>query len=149
MMANSRFVYVTYIRTTQERLWDALTNPQTQRTFWFGYWQDCAWSQGAAWQMQKPDGSPCDEGEVEDITPMKSFVLSWRNVMRPELAQEGVSRMSCALETQGELVKLTVIHEMALDGSQLISAVSQGWPIILSSLKTYLETGAALTRPEG
>ncbi len=143
-MNNSRFVHVTYIRTTPEKLWKALIDPEFTRRFWNETWQDCAWKPGATWRLMIPDGRVADAGEVVEIEPQRRLVLRWRNEFMPELREEGYSRMTYEIEKKGESVKLTVIHEMERGGSKLIDAVSGGWPMILSSLKSLLETGQAL-----
>jgi len=140
------FVYVIYIRTTAEKLWHALTDPELNRQFWFGYAQECGWKAGSPWRMLKPDGSVADSGEVVEIDPPRRLVLSWRNEFRPELHAEGYSRMTWLIEPQGEMVRFTVIHEMDRPQSKFIEAVSQGWPQVLSSLKSLLETGESLRR---
>ncbi len=142
--AASSFVYVVYIRTTPDKLWQALTEPEFTRQFWAGTAQDCTWTAGASWKLMIPDGRVGDAGEVLEIEPGRKLVLSWRNEFRPELREEGFSRMTYLLEPQGEMVKLTVTHEMPRPGSKFIEAVSGGWPIILSSLKSLLETGESL-----
>jgi uncharacterized protein YndB with AHSA1/START domain len=100
-----------------------------------------------------PDGRVADSGAVLEIEPERKLVLSWRNEFKPELGDEGFSRMTYELEQQGESVKLTVIHEMDKPKSKLIDAVANGWPHILASLKSLLETGESLaetrTWPEG
>jgi uncharacterized protein YndB with AHSA1/START domain len=143
-MNNSRFVYVTYIRTTPENLWKALIDPEFTRRFWNETWQDCEWKPGATWRLMIPDGRVADAGEVVEIEPQRRLVLRWRNEFMPELREEGYSRMTYEIEKKGESMKLTVIHEMERGGSKLIDAVSGGWPMILSSLKSLLETGQAL-----
>jgi uncharacterized protein YndB with AHSA1/START domain len=143
-MAESTFVYVTYIRTTPAKLWEALLSPEFMRKYWMGCWQDCEWKVGAAWKMMFPDGRVTDMGEVVEIVPEKRLVLKWRNEFRPELKEEGFSRMSYELEPLGNQVKLTVVHEMDVPGSKLIQAVSNGWPKIMASLKSMLETGEGL-----
>ena len=143
-MNDSRFVYVTYIRTTPEKLWKALIDPEFTRRFWNETWQDCEWKPGATWRLMIPDGRVADAGEVVEIEPQQRLVLRWRNEFMPELREEGYSRMTYEIEKKGESVKLTVIHEMERGGSKLIDAVSGGWPMILSSLKSLLETGQAL-----
>ncbi len=152
-MSKSLFVYVTYIRSTPEKLWRALTEPEFTRQFWCDTWQDCGWTPGASWKLMIPDGRVGDSGEVLEIEPNKRLVLSWRNEFMPELREEGYSRMTYLLEQQGDMVKLTLTHEMERPQSQLIDAVSNGWPSLLASLKSMLETGEALeaTRrwPEG
>jgi hypothetical protein len=98
-MAESRFVYVTYIRTTPEKLWDALIEPEFTRKYWAGCYHESSWKPGSAWKLMIPDGRVGDSGEVLEID-------------RP--------------------------------GSKLIEAVSKGWPSLLASLKSLLETGESL-----
>jgi len=152
-MAESQFVYVTYIRTTPKKLWQALLEPEFTRQYWVGTWQDCDWQPGASWKLMIPDGRLADSGEVLEIEPERKLVLTWRNEFKPELRVEGFSRLTYELEQQGESVKLTVIHEMDKPQSKFIDAVSNGWPHLLSSLKTLLETGESLvetrTWPKG
>ncbi len=100
-MANSRFVYVTYIRTTPEPLWRALIDPQLTRRYWYDTWQDSQWNPGAPWRLMMPDGRVADSGEVIDIEPERRLVLSWRNEFRTELREEGYSRLTYELEQQG------------------------------------------------
>ncbi len=143
-MAESRFVYVTYIRTTPAKLWKALIDPEFTRQFWCETWQDCEWKPGATWRLMIPDGRVGDSSEILEIEPERRFVLTWRNEFKPELAAEGPSRLTCELEKVGESVKLTLIHESDTPGSKLIDAVSNGWPHLLASLKSLLETGEPL-----
>jgi uncharacterized protein YndB with AHSA1/START domain len=146
-MSQSRFVYVTYIRTTPEKLWEALTKPEFTRTYWFGCWQDCTWEKGSPWRLMFSDGRLGDAGEVVEIDRPRRMVLSWRNEFRPELKAEGFSCATFEIDQAGEMVKLTVTHEIDAKDSKFIEAVSNGWPSILSSLKSLLETGKALERP--
>jgi uncharacterized protein YndB with AHSA1/START domain len=152
-MADSRFVYVTYIRTTPAKLWQALIEPDFTRRFWCETWQDCRWEPGASWRLMVPDGRVFDSGEILEIVPHQRLVLSWRNEAFSEMRAEGYSRLTYELEEKGEAVKLTLIHEIDKADSKLIEATSTGWPAILSSLKSLLETGEPLeeTRrwPEG
>jgi uncharacterized protein YndB with AHSA1/START domain len=143
-MAESRFVYVIYIRTTPEKLWQALIDPEFTRQYWCETVQDCEWKPGSSWRLMIPDGRVGDSGEILEIEPLRRIVLKWRNEFKPELLVEGYSRLTYELEQQGDSVKLTVIHEMDKPGSKLIDGVSQGWPAILSSLKSLLETGESL-----
>ncbi len=138
------FIYVTYIRTTPEKLWNALTRPEFTREYWFGATQDCRWEAGSPWELRFADGSIADRGEVLEIEPPNHLVLSWSNVFRPECAAEGATRASFTLEPAGENVKLTVKHEIDRDNSVFLKALSNGWPLVLSSLKSLLETGQPL-----
>ena len=143
-MASSRFVYVTYVRTTPEKLWRALTDPAFTRQCWAGTWQECDWKVGSAWKIMIPDGRVADAGRVLEIDPPHKLVLAWRNEFVTELKAEGESRMTYELEPVGTSVKLTVTHEIEKEGSKFIGAVSNGWPHILSSIKSLLETGESL-----
>jgi uncharacterized protein YndB with AHSA1/START domain len=140
----SRFIYVTYIRTTPEKLWEALLDPEFTRQYWSETWQDCEWKVGASWRLMIPDGRVADAGEVLEIVPQRKLVLKWRNEFRPELHDEGFSRLTYELEEKGDSVKLTVLHEIDKPDSKFIDAVSNGWPGILSGLKSLLETGESL-----
>jgi uncharacterized protein YndB with AHSA1/START domain len=143
-MSASKFVYVTYIRATPEKLWDALTKSEFTRQYWCNTTQECEWKKGAAWRILIPDGRVADSGEVLEIEPYRRLVLSWRNEFKPEMREDGYSRLTYELEQQGDTVKLTLIHESDKPGSKLIEAVSNGWPVILASLKSLLETGESL-----
>ncbi len=152
-MAESRFVYVTYIRTTPKKLWQALLEPEFTKQYWVGTWHDCDWKVGSSWKLMIPDGRVADSGQVLEIEPERKLVLSWRNEFKPEMREDIYSRLTYELEQEGESVKLTVIHESEQPKSKLIDAVSQGWPHLLSSLKSLLETGESLvetrTWPKG
>jgi uncharacterized protein YndB with AHSA1/START domain len=152
-MAKSKFIYVTYIRTTPEKLWQALTEPEFTRRYWMATWQECEWKPGASWRIVVPGGRVADSGEILEIQPGRRLVLSWRHELNPGMRAEGYSRLTYEMEKQGESVELAVIHQMDKPGSKFIEAVSDGWPRILASLKSLLETGESLeaTRhwPEG
>jgi uncharacterized protein YndB with AHSA1/START domain len=152
-MASSRFVYVTYIRTTADQLWQALREPEFTKRYWAETWQECAWQVGSEWKIMIPDGRVGDRGEILELIPEQRLVLTWRNEFKPEMHAEGFSKLTIDLEPQDEMVKLSLIHEIDLPDSKLIEAVSSGWPMILASLKSLLETGESLaaTRkwPEG
>ena len=143
-MVNSKFVYVIYIRTTAEKLWDALTKPEFTRAYWVGCWHDSTWKPGAPWKLMIPDGRVADSGEVVEIDKPRKLVLKWQNQFLPEMRADGYSRCTLALEPSGDMVKLTVTHEIDKPESKFIAGVSTGWPSILSSLKSLLETGSAL-----
>jgi uncharacterized protein YndB with AHSA1/START domain len=143
-MKEDQFVYVTYIRTTPEKLWKALIEPEFTRQYWGNTAQESEWKSGASWKIKAPGDLITDSGEVVEIDPHRRLVLKWRNEFRLELKAEGYSRLTYQLEPEGKSVKLTVIHEMEKEGSKFIEAVSSGWPHILASLKSLLETGESL-----
>jgi len=142
--ANSSFVYVTYIRTTPERLWSALTSPEFARQYWLGAWPEAEWKLGGSWKLCYPDGRTADTGEIVAFEPGKRLGIRWRNEFRPELKAEGWSLCTMEIEPAGEAVKLTVTHGMERPGSKFIGAVSEGWPQVLSNLKSLLETGTVV-----
>ncbi len=148
MTANNRssFVYATFIRTTPEKLWAALTEPQFIDQYWFGMKIESAWKKGSPWTMNFPDGRLCDTGEILEIDPPRRMVIKWHNQSKPELAAEGPSRCTIELEPTGKAVKLTIRHEIERPEAKLITAVSGdwGWPRIISNLKSLLETGEVL-----
>jgi len=137
----SKFVYVTYIRTTPERLWTALTTPEFTRQYWFGMHCESEWKAGSSWRLIFQDGRVADMGEIVEAERPKRLVIKWRNEFKPELKAEGYSRCTIDIEPIGEAVKLTITHEMERPGTKFIEAVSGGWPRILSNLKSLLETG--------
>jgi uncharacterized protein YndB with AHSA1/START domain len=147
-MSKPKFVYVTYIRTTPEKLWAALTDPQTIRKFWFCITAESDFKPGSPWQLKFEDGRVADTGEIVEAAPGKRLVIRWRNEFKPELKAEGWSRCTMDIEMAdyypdfgGKAVKLTVTHELEGEGTQFITAVSGGWPKVLSNLKSLLETG--------
>jgi uncharacterized protein YndB with AHSA1/START domain len=137
----SHFVYVTFIRTTPEKLWKALTEQEFIRQYWFGMTIDCAWKKGAPWKMSYPDGRTTDAGEILEIDAPRRMVIRWQHELRPEIKAEGPSRCTIELEPAGSAVKLTITHEIERPESKLLTAVAGGWPQVLSNLKSLLETG--------
>lgn len=148
--AESRFVYVTYIRTTPQALWSALLNPEFMRRYWLGMYAEADWRVGGDWKLLFPDGRVADAGEIVEFEPDKRMGIHWRNEFRAEIKAEGWSLCTMEIESVEDAVKLTVTHAIAREDSQFIKAVSGGWPQILSNLKSLLETGAVvLTRHVG
>jgi len=144
-MAESSFVYVTYIRTTPQALWTALTDTDFIPQWWMGVRAQSDWRVGSPWTLTLPDGRLADSGEILECEPPTRLVIKWKNEFMPELAAEGWSRCVFELETKDEAVKLTVTHSIDRPDSKLVKAVSGGWPHILSNLKTLVETGTPLT----
>jgi uncharacterized protein YndB with AHSA1/START domain len=142
-MAGSSFVYVTYIRSPQQKVWDALTKPEFQKQYWFGGYQESDWKAGSSWKMVMPKNGLTDSGEIQESDPPNRLVIKWRNEFRPELKEEGYSRCVMELVQESELTKLTITHTIEKENAKFIVAVSGGWPRILSSLKSFMETGEA------
>ncbi|HWD68262.1 MAG TPA: SRPBCC family protein [Caulobacteraceae bacterium] len=144
MSKTSRFFYVTFIRAAPQKVWDALTQPEQTRLYWHGVTQVSDWIPGADWKMTFADGRIADAGRVVEVDPPRRLVLEWRNEFMPELKAEGFSRCTIEISEEHGVTRLAVTHEIDVEGSKLIEAVSGGWPRILSSLKSLLETGAPL-----
>jgi uncharacterized protein YndB with AHSA1/START domain len=141
-MARSTFVYVTYIRTTPHRLWSALTtDTEFMKRYWFGVHCESGWTAGSPWKMVSGEGNILDSGEILESDPPKRLVIRWQHQKMPELAAEGDSCCTMELEPSGPAVKLTITHSIEREPSKFISAVSGGWPKIISNLKSLLETG--------
>ena len=140
-MAQSTFVYATYIRTTPQKLWRALISPEFMAKYRCGIRFDTDWKKGSSWKMTYPDGTLTDSGTILEMKPPKRLVLRWRNEFRPELKAEGISRCTFDITPVDGAVKLTVTHTIGRPKSKFIGAVSGGWPAILSNLKSILETG--------
>jgi uncharacterized protein YndB with AHSA1/START domain len=145
-MDKPQFVYVTYIRTTPERLWEALTTPEFIKQYWFGMRCESDFTAGSSWRLVFPDRRFADTGEVLESDPPKRLVLKWRNEFVPELKEEGYSRCEFQIEPQEGFVKLTVTHGIERPESKFIDAISGGWPRILSNLKSLLETGEVVSK---
>ena len=142
-MARSTFVYVTYIRTTQERLWTArTTDAEFMKQYWFGVHCQSGWTTGSPWRMVGPGDVTFDEGEIVEADPPKRLVIRWHNQHKPELKAEGMSLCTLELEPSGAAVKLSITHTIEREPSKVIEAVSGGWPKIMSNLKSLLETGS-------
>ena len=141
-MANSTFLYVTYIHTTPQKLWSALTDPEFMKQYWFGMHCESAFSTGSSWKLVNDSGEVWDSGEIVESDPPRRLVIRWTHQMRPELKAEGASLCTMELEPVEQAVKLTITHSVEREGSKLVEAVSGGWPKILSNLKSLLETGA-------
>ena len=141
-MGKSTFVYVTYIRTTPEKLWSALTDAEFIKQYWFGIHCECQWTAGAPWRIANGDGVTLDAGEVVEVEPPRRLVIRWHHQDKPELKVEGPSLCTFELEPSGTAVKLSIVHTIEREPSKLIEAVSGGWPKVISNLKSLLETGA-------
>jgi uncharacterized protein YndB with AHSA1/START domain len=142
-MASSSFVYVTYIRSSQHKVWDALTKPEFQKQYWFGGHQESDWKKGSSWKMYMPAHGLTDTGEILESDPPNRVVIKWRNEFRPQMKEEGYTRCVIELSTEDALTKLMITHTSEKENAQVIQAISGGWPRILSSLKSFLETGEA------
>jgi uncharacterized protein YndB with AHSA1/START domain len=140
----SDFVYVTYIRSTPRKVWDAITTPEFTRQYW-GKAIVSDWKPGSKWDMVNIDGTDSVNmtGEVMEFDPPSRLVISW---VKPEnrADKSETSRVTFEIEMQGDMVRLNVIHDQLKPGSAMAQGITDGWPRVLSGLKTLLETGTVL-----
>jgi uncharacterized protein YndB with AHSA1/START domain len=144
----SRFVYVTYIRTTADKLWAALTGAEFAKQYWRGAYPVAEWKVGGAWKLAFPDGRLADSGEIVACEPGRKLAIRWRNEWSAELREEGYSLCTMEIEPVEGVMKLTVTHSIGHAPSKFIDAVSGGWPQILANLKSLLETGSVVLGPK-
>jgi uncharacterized protein YndB with AHSA1/START domain len=141
-MDDERFVYVTYIATTAQQVWDALLKGELTRQYW-GHENVSDWKPGSKWQHVADDGKRTVRlvGEVLESVPNKRLVMTWGDAVA---AADKVkrSRVAIDIETVGEMVRLTVTHDEL--SPQMRRDITNGWPRVLSSLKSFLETGRPL-----
>jgi uncharacterized protein YndB with AHSA1/START domain/DNA-binding transcriptional ArsR family regulator len=140
-------VYQVFIRTTPQKLWQALTDGEVTKRYFFGETVHSDWKAGSEWHSTGPEGSRDVEGKVVESDPPRRLVMTWRALYDPELSSE-LSRVTYLIEKRGEVCKLAVTHELA-DAPKTGKHVSKdGWTLILSTLKTLLETGEPMPMPE-
>jgi uncharacterized protein YndB with AHSA1/START domain len=144
-VAKSKFVYVSYIRTTPAKLWSALTEAEFMKQYWFGMHCESDFKAGSSWKLVSSSGEVFDAGEIVEAEPPRRMVIRWRHQDRPELKAEGDSLCTIELEPGESAVKLSITHTIDRESSKLIDAVSGGWPKIVSNLKSLLETGSIAT----
>jgi len=149
-MARSTFHYVTYIRTTPEKLWSALTDDvEFMKQYWFGVHCESRWTAGSSWKMVSAEGQILDAGEIVEAERPTRLVIRWKHQKNPELTAEGDSLCTMELEPTGTAVRLSITHTIEREPSKLIAAVSGGWPKIISNLKSLLETGFIVLNDSG
>src|SRR5215471_9820028 len=132
-MKKAQFVYVTYIRTTPEKLWSSLTEDvEFMKQYWFGTQCESRWTPGSSWKHVSGDGQILDAGQTVEAEPPRRLVIRWQNQNKPELKAEGESLCTMELESSGTAVKLSITHTIEREPSKLIEAVSGGWPKVIS-----------------
>jgi len=124
----------------REKLWHALTTPEIIKQYRFGMSVESEWKVGSTWRMYA-DGSLMDSGEILESVSQTRLVMSWLNEWKPEFKAEGNSRCVYEIEPTGASAKLTLTHSIERPDPKFIGAVSEGWPMVMSNLKSLLETG--------
>src|SRR3984893_7724181 len=145
-MSKPEFVYVTYIETTPEKLWEALTSSEFSRRYWFNTDVKSDWKVGSPFALVM-NGTTTDVGEILEADPPRRLSYTFQHVLNGELRGDPPSKVVFKIERHGKFVKLTLTHEGFAEGSKLLDGVSKGWPAILSTLKSMLERDTALAIP--
>jgi uncharacterized protein YndB with AHSA1/START domain len=140
-------VFEIYIKTTPERLWEAITDSELRRKYNFGVGVESDWTPGSSYRGGHPTASgPLVQGENLEVDPPRRLVQSFTALWGEQVTREGTSRVTWEIEPVGEdSCCLTVTHDQLREGAN--SELYGGWPMILSGLKTLLETGETLTTP--
>ena len=136
-------VFRTYIRSTPEMLWRALTESEFTRRYYFASTVECSWEKGAPYEM-KIDGRLAIDGEVLEVEPPRRLVQTFRPHWDENLPADEVTRVTWEIEQQGGMCLLTVVHDGWTTRDGMYEQTGGGWPLILSGLKTLLETGEPL-----
>jgi uncharacterized protein YndB with AHSA1/START domain len=145
MSEKPKFVYVIYIASTPEKVFDALTDGPMSERYWSGNRLESDWKVGSPFRLRLKNQAGDVTGKVLEVDRPRR--LSYTFVGKGDLAAEGPSRVVFDIEAHKDQVKLTVTHDGFESGSKTFEAISQGWPHVLSSLKSYLESGAGLMAP--
>jgi uncharacterized protein YndB with AHSA1/START domain len=138
-------VFETYIKTTPERLWEAITDSELRAKYSFGVQTDSDWTTGSSYTSSVPGVIDIAEGENIEVDPPRRLVQSFHALWSDEVNGAGTSRVTWEIEPVGSSCRLRVIHDQLADGAN--SELYGGWPMILSGLKTLLETGDLLDTP--
>jgi uncharacterized protein YndB with AHSA1/START domain len=143
--AGTMTVFEIYIKTTPERLWEAITDPQMRAKYSFGVQTDSDWTEGSSYKSSVPGVIDIAEGENVEVNPPRRLVQTFTALWSDDVQAVGTSRVTWEIEPVGDSCQLTVTHDQLPEGAN--SEVFGGWPQILSGLKTLLETGETLDTP--
>jgi uncharacterized protein YndB with AHSA1/START domain len=143
-MEKPEFIYVTYIATTPEKVWDALINSEATTKYW-QHENVSDWKPGSRWEHRRSDAKRTLDlvGKVVESTPPRRLVITWA-FPADETREEKHSRVTFEIEPVRGVVRLTVTHDRLEPGSKMLHGITDGWPKVLSSLKSLLESGHPL-----
>ena len=138
-------VFEIYIKTTPERLWEAITDGETRKKYSFGVGTESEWTQGSEYRSAVPGIVDIASGENVEVDPPRRLVQTFTALWSEDVRKEGVSRVTWEIEPVGNSCRLQVTHDQL--GEAANNELWGGWPMILSGLKTLLETGEELDTP--
>lgn len=138
------FVYVTYIASTPTKVFEAITKPDVARRYW-GHENVSDWNPGSKWEHIRDSDERTVEivGEVVEVSPPTRLVITWAKASQAS-DPASYSRVTFEIEEYENMVRLTVTHDELEAGSGMAAGISKGWPLVLSSLKSFLETGSGI-----
>jgi len=138
------FLYVTYILSTPEKVFEAVMKPEVAKRYW-GHENVSDWRPGSGWEHVRDDDKRTVQvvGKVIEVSPPNRLVMTWASPSRAD-DPAGYSRVTFEIAEYEDMVRLTVTHDELEAGSQMANGVTRGWPVVLSSLKSFLETGRGL-----
>jgi uncharacterized protein YndB with AHSA1/START domain len=145
-MPKPEFIYISYIETTPEKLWEALTSSEFSKRYWWDTSVVSDWKVGSPFSLVL-NGQTTDVGEIIEADRPRRLSYTFRHILSEAASKERPSRVTFVLEQYGKLVKLTLTHEDFAEDSVIVDGISKGWPAIMSSLKSILESGQALDVP--
>ena len=145
-MSKPVFVYVSYIASTPDKVFKALTSSEATAKFWFGNAVASDWKVGSSITFHR-EGKLIIQGKVLEYDPPKRLSHTFKPMHDPQFSGEQPSRVVYELEQQRDQVKLTVTHDDFAEDSKVFGSISNGWPLVLSSLKSYLEADRVLFAP--
>jgi len=138
-------VFEIFIKTTPERLWEAITDPELRARYTFGVRVESDWSEGSTYESSVPGVVAIAAGENLEVDPPRRLVQTMNALWSDDVKAEGTSRVTWEIEQVADSCRLTVVHDQLRPGAN--GEIYGGWPMILSGLKTLLETGENLTTP--
>lgn len=142
-MSKPKFVYVTYIAASPEKVWEALTKPGISEKYWFGYRVAADGKVGDRMTAISPAGKKAHDDPILESNPPRRLSYAWKPLYK-DMDGERSSRVSFELEAFKGQTRLTVVHDEFDEGSKIFGMINKGWPAVLSSLKSFLETGKGL-----
>jgi uncharacterized protein YndB with AHSA1/START domain len=145
-MNKPQFVYVIYIAAEPEKVWQALTDPTMTEKYWFGFRVDASAKAGEYMTARSPSGQEAHHDPIIESDPPRRLSYAWKPLFKG-MPDERPSRVTFELVPFKEQTRLTIVHDEFEEGSKILPMISGGWPAVLSSMKSFIETGRGLQAP--